>query len=276
MNCYEFERELDVLLEGPLGPKAREALEHHAGACASCSDLLALARLPWLPQLRWLRNREQNDFTRGVLSRTSGAACRQAEESLPDFAADVVLADGDQELLAEHLEHCRSCSGLVRELDRLAVDLPRLSIVQPEISLIDDVLRRTLPVPARMRRWWTATWPQWVRRPRFASELAFMATLVLVVIFGSPVLALQAIPERAFEFARTEPFEQFEVLQTATRAEIGARLQATLDSGTESLQSLAAASRSKIGTILEEVASWFENAEDEPPANANPTTEETS
>jgi len=270
VNCHEFESELDVLLTGPIGPKTRAALERHAGTCASCSDLLALARLP---------NQEPDDFTTGVLSRTSGAACRQAEESLPDLAANAVFPDGDRELLAEHLEHCRTCSGLVRELERLAADLPRLSIVQPEISLLADVLRRTLPVPVRLRRWWTATWPQWVRRPRFASELAFAATLVIAVIFGSPVSPLQAMPERAFEIARTESFEQleqFEVLQATARAEIGARIQATVDSGAQGVQSLAAASRSKIGTILEEIASWFENAEDEPPAKANPTTEETS
>ena len=172
MNCHEFERELDALLEGPLGPKAREALEHHAGECASCSDLLALARLPGVPWLPWLQNQESDDFTRGVLTRTSGSACRQAETSLPDFVAEG-LSHGNQELLAEHLEHCQACSGLARELERLSVDLPRLSIVQPEISLLEDVLRRTLPVPVRMRRWWIATWPQWVRRPRFASELAF-------------------------------------------------------------------------------------------------------
>lgn len=270
MNCHEFERELDVLLTGPIGPKTRAALERHAGTCASCSDLLALARLP---------NQEPDNFTTGVLTRTSGAACRQAEESLPDFAANAVLPDGDRELLAEHLEHCRTCCELVIELERLAADLPRLSIVQPEISLLADVLRRTLPGPVRLRRWWTATWPQWVRRPRFASELAFAGTLVLAVIFGSPVSPLQAMPERAFEIVRTESFEQleqFEVLQTTAREAIGARLQATVDSGTQSVQSLAAASRSKIGTILEEIASWFENAEDEPPAKANPTTEETS
>ncbi len=269
MNCHEFESGLDVLLTGPIGPKTRAALERHAGTCASCSDLLALARLP---------NQEPDDFTTGVLSRTSGAACRQAEESLPDFVAEG-LPHGDQQLLAEHLEHCHICSGLATELERLAVDLPRLSIVQPEISLLDDVLRRTLPVPVRMRRWWTATWPQWVRRPRFASEFAFAATLVIAVIFGSPVSPLQAMPERAFEMVRTESFEQlehFEVLRAAAREAIGARLQATVDSGTQSVQSLAAASRSKSGTILEEIASWFENAEDEPPAKANPTTEETS
>ena len=95
MNCREFERGLDVLLSGPLGPKTRAALEHHAGECASCSELLALARLP---------NQEPDDFTTSVLSRTSGAACRQAEKSLPVFVANLVIPDGDQELLAEHLE----------------------------------------------------------------------------------------------------------------------------------------------------------------------------
>ncbi|MFQ5526429.1 MAG: anti-sigma factor family protein [Thermoanaerobaculia bacterium] len=266
MNCREFERGLEALSDGA-APAALRAYEEHAATCGACSELLALARLP---------ASEPGDLVAGVLSRTSGSACRQAEARLPEFVDGLLSSADGRELVAAHLEHCSSCSGLIVELERLAADLPRLAIVEPDVGLVDAVLRRTLPLPVQLRRWWAAAWPRWVRRPRFATELAYALTLVLVVAFGTPVSPLQAMPERALDFARTDPGEQIEQLQAVTREEISERLQAAAESGSRQAWSWVEATRETAGTILEEVASWFVTAADDTPAESNETTEETS
>lgn len=267
MSCRDFEEGLDALLSGRLDAGERQSLEAHASGCEQCLELLELARLPV---------EVPGDFAAAVLSRTSGSGCRQAEDSLPDWVDGRLQAGGERQLLSEHLTYCGVCSGLARELERLATDLPRLAIVQPGTSLVEGVLRRTLPVQVQMRRWWIATWPRWVRRPRFASELAFAATLMVVVVFGTPVSPLQAMPEQALDLARSESLERLEELQRVAEEDIPAGLQTVVASGTETAESLRVQARESVGTILEEVASWFVNADEQPPAESNQTTEETS
>ncbi len=276
MSCREFEHSLDLFFEsrgdgrdrigavsgaassaGSAGSETRELLERHAAGCPACAELLALARLPL---------EETDGVTAEVLIRTSGPACRQAEEGLNGFLSGLLLPGEDRELLAEHLGHCSSCSALASELESLTVDLPRLAIVLPDADLVDDVLRRTLPVAVQLRRWWASTSPQWVRRPRFAAELSYAATLVLVVIFGTPVSPLQAMPERALEFVRAEPLKQFERLPSRARGEVTSKIQATIAGGTRHARRLVTDTRVRVGTISQEIASWFEIAEDTPSA----------
>ena len=269
MDCREFEAALDELARGRLDAKRRRALERHARACRQCAELLELARLP-------LADPGEGEIVAGVLERTGGSACGQAEGALPDLVDGSLAAAGDRELLAEHLRHCRSCSALVAEFERLAVDLPRLAIVLPEISLVEAVLARTLPGPVRLRRWWAATWPQWIRRPRFAAELAYVATLVLVVVFGTPVSPLQAMPERAVELARKVPLDRLDSLPRLAAAKVVSRLEVAASRGAERAQDLVRTGRTTAGTICAQVASWFVTAADETPADPNETEEETS
>lgn len=264
MSCREFERALDVYLasrgdgrETTGASPTLGFLERHAAGCPSCAEILSLATLPL---------GDDAGVAADVLTRTSGPACHQAEEGLNDFVTGHLVPGEDRSLLAEHLEHCSTCSALARELERLAVDLPRLAVVAPDTSLVPDVLRRTLPLPVQFRRWWASAWPRWVQRPRFAAELAYAATLVLVVIFGTPVSPLQATSERAIDFVRAEPLGQFEALSSEARGEITSKLQGAVDNGSGRVQQLVTSSRAMAGTISQEVASWFETAEDEPSA----------
>ncbi len=269
MNCQDFEAGLDLLVQGDLAGWEAARFEGHAADCADCADLLALVRLPEA-------DTGGSAIAGEVLDRTSGSPCHQAEERLPELVDGLLPAGVERTLLAEHLVHCESCSGLVTELERLAAELPRLAIIRPGTGLVEGVLRRTLPAEVRLRRWWVATWPQWIRRPRFATELAYLATVLLVVVFSMPGSPLQAMPERAVELARTPPLENLDALGATTRQEIAARFEAAVEKGRRDAQRVTFDVRATAGTILEEVASWFENADTDSAAEDTETQEETS
>jgi len=254
MNCHDFEVSFEDFLAGNLPAEAHGRCDSHVSECSSCSELVKLAGLPLEPSA-------EGDFAQGVLDRTSGSACAQAEENLPALADKLMPASSDRELLAAHVDRCAHCSELVVELEHLRYELPRLATIRPEVSLVDDVLRRTLPAQIRLKRWWIETWPRWVHRPRFASELAFACTLVLVLIVSFPGSPLQAMPERALQIVRTPPLERIEELRSSKGQEMRVQLREVASDGIGQAQSLAAATGETLGTIVREVASWFEYAE---------------
>jgi len=277
VGCREFETRFERWCAGTLDAEARSACEKHLAGCPSCSELAELARLP-LPSLPQMDGDSPLNLLTGVLERTSGDVCARVEQSLAALVEGDAAARGD-DLLVEHVEHCRSCSGLIAEMERLAVDLPRLAKIAPEPSLVDYVLRATLPISVRVRRWWTRTRPRWVGRPRFAAELSYALTLVLVVVFGTPVSPLQAMPQRALEIVQTERLEsaeRFSTWRSAAGRELRDGLGVVEGEIVERTQGLVTETKDTAGTILEEVASWFVNADSDTPANPNESTEETS
>jgi hypothetical protein len=133
---------------------------------------------------------EAEKLVASVLQRTTGGACRRAEELLSD------LAFGDP-LLAAHLQHCARCSEMAIALRRAASVLPSLAAFDPGPAFTWEVLnatsRQTHAAGAgRLAAWWR----QWLARPRFAFELAYVATLLLVLLVGNPVETVQAASAR--------------------------------------------------------------------------------
>jgi hypothetical protein len=160
---------------------------------------------------RRLTGDEAEKLLASVLHRTTGAACRRAEELLCDltFAEDGLRAgdeagvaareDGgwpDRALLAAHLEHCKACADLATALQHAAGVLPSLASLDPGPGFTWAVLQatsRAMPTrAARLAGWWRG----WLVRPRFAFELAYVATLLLVLIVGNPAQTLQAASAR--------------------------------------------------------------------------------
>ena len=194
MDCRHFERALDDLSQGLLEAGERLACERHAASCGPCGELLALATLA-------AAEAAPPELVAAVLAETSGAPCARSERLLPELA-DGALAGEERVLLAAHLEGCTECAALARTLSALTRTLPRLAEVRPDPGFVDQVLRRTLPIDVQLRRWWRRTWPRWLRRPRFASEAAYVALLALVLIFATPGSPLAAVPERALAVAQ--------------------------------------------------------------------------
>ncbi|MCX6551408.1 MAG: hypothetical protein NTY02_10460 [Acidobacteria bacterium] len=140
-----------------------------------------------------------------------------------DLCRARILAD---EPVAAHLEDCADCRAwheayragvevwrgeeidafadgvLVRTsmLDALIAELPSLVEMDPGPGFTERVLLHTSKKPATAI--WRDRWLALVRRPRFAWEAAYVATLCWVLIFGNPVAALEWGTSRVSAIAR--------------------------------------------------------------------------
>lgn len=219
MTCRDVEACLDGLLAGTLGPEARCRVEAHLEACERCRDLHAVFRA----SLEALPGAGGVDLTAGVLHRTSGSACGRARELLPDLA-DRVLEGMDAALVEGHVEHCGACADLLACLERNAALLSGMAEVDPGPGFTAEVIRRTGRGAAagwrhRLERWWDRL----LQRPRLAWEVAYVGAMIAMLLFGTPVSPLRAVPARALELARTNPVQVVEASMSPLPA-VGARI----------------------------------------------------
>jgi hypothetical protein len=148
---------------------------------------------------------ESAELTRGILARTSGAACERAHGLLGELVYGNP-AGMDAELLRSHLEHCDGCAELARAMVWAKALLPAMACLEPDAGFTADVLAAT----TRARRAaTTATWPArceeyarrlWMR-PRFALEFAYVATMALLFLFGAPFSTGTRAPGHALDVA---------------------------------------------------------------------------
>ena len=120
---------------------------------------------------------------------------------------------------AAHIQHCPACqdwldafaagerawalepAGVFAEhviarttgADAILADLPRLAEMDPGPGFTERVLMATSrkPAPAGWRWRVSGAWQALVRRPRFAWEAAYVATVCWVLMFGNPVGAIE-------------------------------------------------------------------------------------
>jgi len=162
--------------------------------------------------------RERNErFVRDVLNRTSGSACDRACEQLSDLM-DGNLAGMDRELVQAHLEHCDPCRTLAVTLGWLEPLLPRMAEIDPGPAFTARVLERTtgrarLEDPAtavpsgaaglmdKVGRWWERQ----IMRPGFAAQVAYAATVILVLLTAVPGAPLKNAPVKALELVQAGP-----------------------------------------------------------------------
>lgn len=195
MNCLDVLDRLGALAAGTVPAPEREEAERHAASCSACADLLRDARNGTVrgeEAAPALAEDEAAAFVGAVLGQTSGSACRRAEELLGDLAFD--QATPDAQLLAAHVEHCDRCAALAESLRLAARVLPTFASADPGPAFTAAVLAATsrawkaeLPAGRLL-----AAWHRWQARPRFAFELAYVATLLLVLVIGNPIVPLQA------------------------------------------------------------------------------------
>lgn len=251
MDCRELEDRLEALLDGALDARQRRRCERHLAACGRCRELAEPLRAAAPPP---------DDLVDAVLARTSGSACGRAE-SLLCGRLDGELAGADRALLDAHLATCDECRALSAAIERLAAELPLLAELSPGPGFVEAVLAATLPVPVRLRRWWAAAWPQWVRRPRFASEAAFVGTLALVLIFATPGSPLEALPGQALELARTEPNVRLELPVAALEEGFATRVARPIGSryarGEAAVRGWAEALEARSRALADEGAGWL-------------------
>ncbi len=203
MDCRQWENLLDDYLNGSLAADQRSAAEAHLDVCPACAALLAMVQ----KNRDALAEVDRPDLTAQILARTSGSACGRAEELLGDLVEGDLPAD-DAHLVRSHLEHCQQCAALERTLTWLVPLLPDMGRVEAGPAFTGDVLRATtrryIPRSAwrgRLRDWWQGV----LARPRFALEAAYVATMLLVLLCGTPISPFREASSRALQVVQAGP-----------------------------------------------------------------------
>jgi hypothetical protein len=204
MNCRDLEPLLAAYAAGTSSPEADALVAGHVRVCSDCRTLLEALRV----DLADVVPPADPGFLADVLARTTGSPCAAAESRLGPFI-DGLLESEDAELLTAHLEHCRACRALTETMVWMRTPLREMAGIEPDAEFARDVLAATVGEPAgvrsfhrRLRAWWLRA----VDRPRFAWELAYAATLVIGLLFGTPSSPLREVPPRALEIAQTNPY----------------------------------------------------------------------
>ncbi len=180
MKCSDFERRLEQYQAGTLLETERRETDQHLCQCASCRALLEALQLG--------ENRlGRPDLSQAVLSRTTGSACGRCRSLLGDLL-DGILEGVENELVASHLEACTSCNSLFRAMSELAEVLPQMREMAPDSSFVPEVLRSTRAL--RHDRLGLSRILEFFRglaeRPRFSWEAAYLGTLLVFGLFGTP------------------------------------------------------------------------------------------
>lgn len=137
-------------------------------------------------------DRGHESLTQAILAKTSGSGCETARGRLCDVV-DGALAPLDRDLLSAHLDHCPACAGLAAALAEATAVLPSFAALAPRRSPVAGVLAATsrrAAVPTVGDR--VAAWLARVaERPRFSLEVAYVLTVLLLVVLGNPVDAFK-------------------------------------------------------------------------------------
>ena len=217
LDCRDCEVLLDAMLAGTLDQKRRQLVESHLDTCADCSELFATA----LGSRIDAGSAEAPDQTAAILARTSGSACGRAHQLLPGMV-DGTLAQTDQSLLKAHLEHCPDCDALADALAWAAPILIQLGDLDPGEDFTLGVMAATIPsapeappVTVAMDRLtvWVDRAGEWLRRqmarPRFSFEAAYVGTLMIVLLCGTPISPLKNAPPKALAAIQAGPTALF-------------------------------------------------------------------
>jgi hypothetical protein len=160
-------------------------------------------------------NGDADAFVDGVLGRTTGPACGRALAQLDDLLDDR-LAGLDRQLVQAHLTHCTGCRQLAVTLGWLNPLLPAMAQLEPGPEFLAGVLARTTQTTTRasashptgaaglmdrLGRWWEGR----VVRPDFALQVAYAATVVLVLLTATPISPLRGVPGQALQLVTAGP-----------------------------------------------------------------------
>ena len=186
MTCQSFERRLDDLLAGHCTADEWREAEAHLAGCPRCRRVFdAVAG-----RADDMDDAGHESLAQAILARTTGGGCEAARERLCDFV-DGSLAALDRDLVGGHLDHCPACAELAAALAETASVLPSFATLSPRYSLVPGVLAATSRRPVqptfgdRVSAWLARA----AARPRFSLEVAYVLTVLLLVVLGNPVNA---------------------------------------------------------------------------------------
>jgi predicted anti-sigma-YlaC factor YlaD len=186
-------------------------------------------------------DRGHESLTQAILAKTSGSGCEAARGRLCDFV-DGALAPLDRDLVSGHLDHCPSCAGLAAALAEATAVLPSFAALAPRVNLVAGVLavtsrRAAAPtVGDRVAAWLAGV----AERPRFSLEVAYVLTVLLLVVLGNPVDAFKDAS------ARVQP--RVNVVAAAINAPID-RLRAAGEKKLASVERVIAPEGQPVGAV---------------------------
>jgi len=219
MDCREFERLVREHQQGRLSEEAWAAAQAHRRSCAACRTRTQSFEPPGQSAT------EVEQFVQGVMARTSGPACESAVARLDDFV-DGTLPDDDAQLVGGHLEHCAPCQQLATCMAELRQPLREMATIDPGPAFTAAVLGATtgtvtMPAPVRLAgdralaaattasagilRRLSDAWHSFVDSPRFTVEAAYICTLILVLLCGTPISPFRGAPQQAMALAEINP-----------------------------------------------------------------------
>jgi len=207
MDCTRWDSLLDEWRDGCLDEVTALSCSDHAADCCRCGEILDL-----LESVAETDFDGSVDLCADVLEATCGGACGRARVLLGGRSNQDHGDDSDV-LLDHHLQHCPDCSELARILDWALPVLNEMGHFETDPVFTYDVLRATSASRARRRsgvvsRWFERTsawWEDQIRRPQFAAEMAYVATVLAVLIFGTPLSPAQQTPRRVLAAVQTSP-----------------------------------------------------------------------
>ena len=156
---------------------------------------------------------ERQAMASAVLAQTSGSPCQRAL-TLLGGQPDAPLDDQTTALVEGHIEHCDECRAVERTLTETRAVLATLAEIAPGDEFIRDVVAATSgrrhsarrPVWAGPSSRWAwagafrgraaVAWERVLARPRLSLELAYLATVLLVIVIGNPGLIADALGAR--------------------------------------------------------------------------------
>jgi predicted anti-sigma-YlaC factor YlaD len=204
MDCKSWQDRLDDFLSDRLPAAERRLVQEHLAVCSHCQDLLSAVRR----NLAILSQPEQQNLTTEILARTSGPACGRAQQMLAEMVEGSLPAS-EAQLVRGHVEHCSECEELAVTLTWLLPELRQMGALEPDRAFTADVLRATRAIRRRSWRAWlpdlTAWWRRQIARPQFSLQAAYVGTMLLVLLFGTPISPFKQAPEKALEVVQTGP-----------------------------------------------------------------------
>ncbi len=117
--------------------------------------------------------------------------CHEFENSLEGLLEGTLIHD-EHARCVDHVTSCLSCHELVEPMGLRLVPVG----AEPPASFLATVLAQTSQ--AKRRTPWAETWRQWMLRPRFASEAAYVGVVVM------SLAAVTLHPREVFNDLRSE------------------------------------------------------------------------
>jgi predicted anti-sigma-YlaC factor YlaD len=188
MVCGDFETRLDALLDGHCTAEQWREAEAHLAGCARCRRVFEAMS----GRADDMDADGHESLSRAIVARTSGGACPAARDRLCDFV-DGTLAPFDGELVGAHLATCPPCAALAAALAETTALLPSFTALAPRASVVREVLAATSRRPARpafgdrVSAWLSSA----AERPRFSLEVAYVLTVLMLIVLGNPVAAFK-------------------------------------------------------------------------------------